>query len=923
MVLTAAAAAAAATGSTGVSLFDYNRKNFMYDRKMRQETEYQIMEFRIKQAELWREDVKDIIGLTSVKMDTYLIVNAVQLGFCVMAFCEGRLAAGTPTWLIGCHMLSLGGAFMYLLMSVWLSMHASITAKAYEVRLLTQHVRLPVPTWAQLEGARTYGSGFEKVDSKQMFRMPFAMGTQESVLQSSGPQDAEEAREAPAEGAAAGGSHVAARRAAAGLKTADVWGLEARGDKLYELDGTLISDPRNMQHLRLVHEALQYWQSYDGFARVAMSMGTNQLVTALAYYVIAYVLVSNHAVVACWLVVLLFMVITASLIRLDMSLTALEYKICVLLVTSGPCLSAVAAQQWLRQTRHSDDLVIILTPIAYVFHAAWLLFLLYICKVTEQKGGAMLPIGFRSVMYIDIFGWIKTIRAPTRRLSTSQLEVESRPPQAAPVPGSGPAVQAVQYDRGRPVPTRPEMLAGALPSAPARIRREDFEPTTFVPRMVDNDEQRLREEEEKRQHAAGSRPGFVPWRIFFYATMLLILLWWVSGVFVLLDGQGVEFLRIVPLMRPHKNSSPLPARTVAMAQSGVPLQGGEAIPTSWPQMRIQPHSLACGNDSGETVVALSQFGLFTAQIGGSVGKVGIHFMEAPFCEGIEGEALRDAALACRGGASDADCVAYVLHRQGQLLSTCRVSAAASAPAHGPGANRQMPCVTSLADEWLAEGDPAVGLPQEEVESMTFFGACKMGQGQCAYAETSDQRIVEVRTGLKVNGTDLDEPDWFPTRVLQAPSPSLGRLEATPGIERKHGALRLLGSQDKPYLGALRGPFADGDAASQQMLEVIDPETGALRGVWLLPLGHQWLSMCSTGSNLYFLAASPAPHLWRFPMPPWLLGAEAPAKHIQDMSPVPRIPEAEPHQTVRASRSKPLGMYHVRLGATDQATAAAG
>ncbi|CAK9002553.1 unnamed protein product [Durusdinium trenchii] len=140
---------------------------------MRQETEYQIMDFRIKQAELWREDVRDIIGLTSVKMDTYLIVNAVQLGFTVMAFCEGRLASGTPTWLVGCHTLSLAGAFMYLLMSVWFSMHASITAKSYETRLLTQLVRLPVPSWTQLEGARTYGSTFEKTNTKQMFRVPF------------------------------------------------------------------------------------------------------------------------------------------------------------------------------------------------------------------------------------------------------------------------------------------------------------------------------------------------------------------------------------------------------------------------------------------------------------------------------------------------------------------------------------------------------------------------------------------------------------------------------------------------------------------------------------------------------------------------------------------------------------------------------
>ena len=73
-------------------------------------------------------------------MDTYLIVNAVQLGtatqslqfcchalclaalpfclapgFTVMAFCEGRLASGTPTWLVGCHTLSLAGSLVDVL----------------------------------------------------------------------------------------------------------------------------------------------------------------------------------------------------------------------------------------------------------------------------------------------------------------------------------------------------------------------------------------------------------------------------------------------------------------------------------------------------------------------------------------------------------------------------------------------------------------------------------------------------------------------------------------------------------------------------------------------------------------------------------------------------------------------------------------
>lgn len=49
---------------------------------------------------------------------------------------------------------------------------------------------------------------------------------------------------------------------------------------------------------------------------------------------------------ACWLVVLLFMVIATALIRLDMSLTGLEFRAAVVLVSAGPALTAFAAQQW-------------------------------------------------------------------------------------------------------------------------------------------------------------------------------------------------------------------------------------------------------------------------------------------------------------------------------------------------------------------------------------------------------------------------------------------------------------------------------------------------------------------------------------------------------------------------------------------------
>mmetsp|Transcript_97453 Transcript_97453/g.271081 ORF Transcript_97453/g.271081 Transcript_97453/m.271081 type:complete len:889 (-) Transcript_97453:334-3000(-) len=843
MVLGATAAAAAAAGGT---LFEYNRKNFLYDRKMRQETEYQIMDFRIKQAQLWREDVKDIIGLTSVKMDTYLIVNAVQLGFCVMAFCEGRLAVGTPVWLIGCHTLSLAGAFMYLLMSVWLSMHASVTAKSYEVRLLTQLVRLPVPSWAQLEGARTYSSGFEKTDPKQMFRVPFVMGTQEAVLETSATpaRAASGGPAAPALQAGTAALAVAAGEAAGQAESADVWGLERRGDRIYELDGALRSDPHKLRHLRLVEEAMRYWQSYDGFARVAMSVGTNQLVAALSYYVIGYVLISNHAVIAAWLVVMLFMVVAAALIRLDMSLTGFEYRISVILIISGPCLTAVSAEEWSRRTPVGYEVANLLAPIAYAVHALWLMFLLYISNVREQKGGAMLPTGFRSVMYIDVFGWIRRARSRAAAQPSDCPAASAVPATdvAARVPGIGPAVQAVRYEHGEPVPSRPEELPGAAqsPFALEGLRKEDFEPTTFVPREKDSEQGPEDGASSVRAHA---RPGFVPWRLFCSATVLLIALWWISGVFVLLTSCGIDVLKVAPLLREAESHEHGHAALVQLA-SPQHLTGGELISTSWPSLRIQPRSLSCSDDSSPMVVSASHFGIFTAEIGDGARQDSVKFEPAPACESIEGESLQDVTLSCGKAQSGGICRAFVLHRQGERLSTCRTSNAVQAQTPARNMSEETLQTMLLADEWLGDGNAMEGVPQEEVTSITLAKHCPGAGSTCAFAETSGQRIVELQMGKQMTGSG--DPHWFPTRILQV---GVDTADSWQG-----GALHLIGGQ---YLGILH---------AKKLLTIIDPQDGTIIGEWKLPDNQDWRSMCSMGTNLYFLPRGYSPQLWRFPLP---------------------------------------------------------
>lgn len=845
-------AAGAAAAVAGGSLFKYNRENFRYDRNMRQETEYQIIEFRIMQAKLWREDVKDIIELTSLKMDTYLIVNTIELGFVVIAFCEGRLAQGTPTWLIGCHTLSIASAFMYLLISVWFAMHASVTAKGYQVRLLTQYVRLPMPSWEQLESARTYASAFEKVNSKQMFRVPFAMGTQEDVLKSQSPAAG---GSNPSGGMALATTQPAGNNEAPGAETADPWGLEGCGDRIFELSSANSADISSLRHIRLVREAMRYWQSYDGFARVSMSMGTNQLITALAYYVIGYVLISQKSVIGCWLVVASFMVITAGLIRLDMSLTGMEYRASVLLVALGPCLIAVSAEQWSRHEAINDKIVAILTPIAYAVKPVWLMFMLYICKVSEQRNGSMLPTGFRSVMYVDVFGWINKKLPGLRWLDDSAKHASTTAATASHSrrkAGSGPGVDSVRYHNGKPLASRPEEIPNAAQPCLREPEIEELDPMTFMPR-----DKKTENASEDELREAYLRPGSIPWRVFCMGTSLIIILWWVMGMFVLLHSLGEHWWYVPPILSPKELTSELfefgPERYFEVTR---PLLGGKLVQTGWPHKHLKPHSLACGDskDGSRVLVSSNKLGLFYASLGvDAIASNVVNFTAAPTCEAIEGQLVQDVTMNC-----SKSCRALVLHNDGGQLSSCPLPGPAevardkkiAVPSAGLAGSRMN--LASLSDPKITRGAKTAEL----VTSIALAGRCHDGKGRsCVYVQTNKRRVLELTSGLE----DGDgSPDWYPMRMLKA------NITGTKNSRR-----------NKPIMGGglhlINGDFLGVLLPNKREFELLDPEDNQIIGRWYLPERVRWGAMCSAGESIYFLSEADTPQLWRFPVPQPYLG----------------------------------------------------
>eukprot|EP00971_Amphidinium_carterae_P152882 3030631-Amphidinium_carterae.1 len=46
-------------------------------------------------------------------------------------------------------------------------------------------------------------------------------------------------------------------------------------------------------------------------------------------------------------------------------------------------------------------------PVAFVAHSLWFMLALSATGVSKQPNGAMLPMKFRTVLYLDVYGWFK------------------------------------------------------------------------------------------------------------------------------------------------------------------------------------------------------------------------------------------------------------------------------------------------------------------------------------------------------------------------------------------------------------------------------------------------------------------------------------------------------------------------------------
>jgi len=395
-------------GLTAKELFSYNRENFQFDKEQGLERELMRLEMQVKRFELFREDIRDLVELCVGRMEMYHLVGAMFLEFCVALYCEGKLHPTAPPWILALFYLSVASSYLYLVLAVWFSMHASICAHSFGVRLLTRYVRLPIPSETQMSKMNAKLADFEQQDANKMMRVPFVGANQNWPGQGQN-----------------GLPPIAEAQQIRSPEAADTaQDLLGKGEAALGDEKTLMHKTSKLpgKHVALFRRLQRKWQCFDAYARVSMSIGCNWILQTISYYLINVTLLQYHSKTCCIALITAFQAAALALAYVDVAKLGAFKVLCLQALAIVPCfLAAFAIMYALHQESNTDldpDRTYPAAPVCFFLVACWLEYLLYIARPSRDE--AALPRKFRAVLFLDVFD--EAINDPTRAEQDGDFE---------------------------------------------------------------------------------------------------------------------------------------------------------------------------------------------------------------------------------------------------------------------------------------------------------------------------------------------------------------------------------------------------------------------------------------------------------------------------------------------------------------------
>ena len=386
-------------------IFLYNRKGFIFNKTTQQRCEYQLQDMRVDQAHLYRDDILDLFDLTKVKMNLYALASTLLLLSAFGVMSNGRAAVDTPSWLFYLWATSATSSILFLLLSAWFAIHASVAAQIYLTRIRTQWLRLPIPRIADINRFAPSLDEFEKRKTDETLRIPIVELAGESdeiqpALPAYNPgQDEEELQEEPQVKFSSSrrgtvrfdiGAHISPEsgaRAGIGQRPGESNDVDSEHDIVNFSD-----------HFLLYQELFSKFQGYDAFARVALAVGSIEIMFLFGYSgLMTYMLSSGQQ--GDWAFTIICSAFACASAYLNILLKTWQMTTLYFLFFAGPLLAGTAATyQFLISNDRDDSLAKMVSPIIYSIHLT--IVGVYLYTATLQTRG--LPIKYAAVINLDL-----------------------------------------------------------------------------------------------------------------------------------------------------------------------------------------------------------------------------------------------------------------------------------------------------------------------------------------------------------------------------------------------------------------------------------------------------------------------------------------------------------------------------------------
>mmetsp|Transcript_41877 Transcript_41877/g.132399 ORF Transcript_41877/g.132399 Transcript_41877/m.132399 type:complete len:832 (-) Transcript_41877:265-2760(-) len=374
-----AAAGAAASAGVGMGLFSYNRGNYEFDQKMHY-TRFQAgLNMAIAQTGIYKQDIAQLTALTVTRMDCFHGIAAMGLTILTAIYCPGKLGfhvCPPPGWLMGLEFVNIAGAYLFMGLTLWYCMHASMRADTAGTHMLTRFVRLPIPSQGMLDKARKFLSSYEEQQLSEVLRVPF---TRHQAPGRNRAGDFNEAMDIDddAKGRSRHGYDVPAwyrkEKAVDNVSTIDsiesMMPLAARG-----------SAP---EHFEAYREIQMEWMPYDVYARVCIFLAFMHLTHCWAYHQIGHLIQEVRAPFACSIVMLPMFVLQQVILTLDIAPGGMPIQ------RLGPCslwfayFAAICESvRWYNPQVQAVGFVLVYC--AYAIHIVYTVQLLRLCAPSEE-----------------------------------------------------------------------------------------------------------------------------------------------------------------------------------------------------------------------------------------------------------------------------------------------------------------------------------------------------------------------------------------------------------------------------------------------------------------------------------------------------------------------------------------------------------